>query len=323
MTGLSKPPERQAPSRAVGRILFFLTLAIGAGVVIYSAVVNQRIDLVETRRTEALDLANTSEVSDLTVNVDIGEGGGSPVVLLHDADVTGGLLLADVAAALPEGSLAARVDMPGFGLSDRMPFETHAYTAAGMAELLVEVIEDQFSTRVIVVGVGFGGEVAAEIAHTYPDVVSGVVLVDVDFWSRANATEFVQRVPWVGTAATYTWETGGSLATDEWQPYCGNGGWCASSQNLADRAFYVTIAGSTDSINEYHRTHDAAEAPANLEEITVPVAYVWSVEGPVSEATVDRIVDELPGVVVVESASFQAHLEDPASVAQAVAALAG
>ena len=131
----------------------------------------------------------------------------------------------------------------------------------------------------------------------------------------------MQRLPWVGTAATYTWETGGRFAVDDWSPYCDEGGWCPTRDEIGLRSFIVSIEDTTNSLHEFIRTHDAAVAPANLGDITVPVAYVWSRDGVVPFDTVERMEEEIPGLVFLESPTYQAHLEDPASISAAVRAL--
>lgn len=319
---LQAPPKQDTPSRLVGRLLVLVLMAAAAAFVIYTAVTNQRIDLVEDIRTAGLDLDDPVEVNGVTINVTDDGGSGTPVVLLHDVDVTGGLTLGPLAESLVDDHRVVRVDMPGFGYSDRVPFETYAHTAAGMADIMSLVLEERFSSPVIVVGAGFGGEVAAELAYSYPDLVSGTVLVDADFWSSDRGfVHSLQTLPWIGKAATYTWETGGRFALDNWSPYCADGGWCPSVEQLSLRAFIVEIEDTTVSLHEFIRTRGAALAPANLDEITVPMAYVWSTDGDVPQDTVDRISDEASGVTVIESDSYQAHLEDFDSVVSAVDSL--
>lgn len=323
MRGLTPPPKQETPSRVLGRVLFLLILAALAGVVIYSTVTIQRIPLVEDFRAAALELDSTVEVDGLTVNLVEGEGNGEPVVIIHDIDPAGGLNLDDLAAHLDGSYFPVRVDLPGFGYSDRVPVASELHTAAGMAEVVAAVIDERFDRAVLVVGVGFGGEVAADVALANPDLVAGLVLVDADFWSRASGIASLERLPWAGRAATYTWETGGRFALGGWSPHCAEGGWCPTPDEIANRAFIVSIEGTTQSLYEFLRTPEAASAPARLDEIQAPIAYVWSRAGDVSQQTVDRMVDEIPGLHVVESAAFSTHLEDPAAIAEALGMLAG
>lgn len=323
MRGLQAPPKTETPSRIVGRFVVLIILATGAGIAIYTAVTNQNADLTEDIRPVNLELEDTTVIDGFRTNLRVDDGGDTPVVILHDADITGGLILDDLSAALPEDYHGVRIDLPGFGYSTRMPVEGPHHTVSGLAERLVPVLQERFGQPVGVIGVGLGGEVGAELALNHPELVSGLTMVDVDFWSEPGFPHSLESMPWVGKAATYTWETGGRFALDTWAAYCEDGGWCPTAEELSIRSVIVEIERTTDSLHAFWSTHDAALAPSNLDQIVVPLSYVWSREGTVPQDTVDRLLEAIPGLPVTESATFQAHLEDPASVAGAFAAMAG
>ena len=302
-------------------MIVLVILAGAAGLVIYAAVTNPRVDLVEDVRAESIELENPALVDDLRINVAEDPGGEVPVVFLHDVDVTGGIILAPVSTSLGDPYRGVRVDLPGFGYSTRLPFETPRHTAARMAETVALVLEDRFDDPVLVLGVGFGGEVAADLALSYPELVSGLVMVDVDLDSPDGTKHFLERLPWIGKAATYTWETGGRFALDEWAPYCEQGGWCPTSEQLGRRAAVITIEDTTESIHWFRRTAPAALGTSNLEEIDLPVAYVWSSEGAIERDTAQRIEDDIPEMTLITSDSFQAHLEDFDAIISAVTAV--
>jgi pimeloyl-ACP methyl ester carboxylesterase len=320
---LQSPPKEDSPSRTVRRFLVLLLLALAAGVVIYTTLTSQRIDQTENIRASGLELASTVEVGGLTIHLIEDAEEGTPVVFLHGVDVTGGMTLAGLSAALDDSLRGIRVDLPGFGYSDRLPSVGPGHTAAGMADTVAAVLEERFTVPVIVVGVGFGGEVGADLALTHPDLVSGLVLVDTDFWSSPSLEITLERLPFVGRAATYTWETGGRLAVSNWSPHCEAGGWCPDEAQLAERSVIVAIEDTTDSLHAFRRTPEAALGPANLSDIPAPMAFVWSTRGEVPEESLDRINEETGGVTVFESSSFQAHLEDHDSVLSAIEAVAG
>jgi pimeloyl-ACP methyl ester carboxylesterase len=323
MRGLQPPPKTVQPSRLAARLITLLVFAGGAGIAVYTAATNQAADLTEDLRPVNLDLEDPTIIGGFVTNVRVDEGGPDPVVILHDVDVTGGLILADLSAAFGDRYYGVRIDLPGFGYSTRMPLEGSQHTVAGMADRLAAVLEERFGSSVPIVGVGLGGEVGAELALTYPHLVSALVMVDVDFWSPPGFPASLQGIPWVGRAASYTWETGGRLALDNWAPHCEEGGWCPTSEQLAIRAVIIDVERTTDSIHAFRSTRRAALASANLDQITVPAAYVWSTEGTVDEDIVERAKNEMPGLSVVESATFQAHLEDVATVAGTLEAIAG
>lgn len=323
MRGLEPPPKTEAPSKLVARFLTLVIFTAGAGIAVYTAVTNQTADIAEDIRPVNLGLEDTTVIDGLRTNVRVDEGGPTPVVILHDDDVTGGLILDRLSNALGDEYHGVRLDLPGFGFSSRLPFEGSHHSVAGMADLIAPVLEERFAEPVLVIGVGLGGEVAAELALTFAHLVDGLVMVDVDFWSDPSFNTSLQTLPWLGKAAVYTWETGGRYGLTNWSPYCGEGGWCPTVEQASVRSVIVEIERTTDSFVAFRRTRDAALAPANLASISVPAAYVWSTEGEVGQDTIDRLTEEMPGIEVVESGTFQAHLEDADTVAGALAVVAG
>lgn len=319
---LRKP--RGQPSRNAGRVLLLLLLLALAGVAVWAAVTGQRIDLLERTRHRDLELADQVEVGELTINLSQDRAGSPQVVLVHDADVAGGILWDGVVAELPEEYGVARIDLPGFGLSSRMPEPGPEHTVAEMAEVVSEALSARFTGGVVLAGVGLGGEVAAEVAVAHPELVSGLALVDVDFWGEDDWVDLLEGLPWLGRAFTYTFETGGALSADRWAPHCEEGGWCPTPEQAGMRDLRETVEGTTDSVYSFARTASASQVPSRLDQVTVPVVYVHSTRGAVPEESVHRIAnEELPEIAVVEVDAWQAHLEAPAEVASAIVIVAG
>lgn len=323
MTGLSKPPTRDRPSRIVVRILMLVVLVLAAGVVVWTSVTNQRIDLIEDLPAREIELVDFTIVGGLRVNVVAEPGGEIPVILLHGRDVTGGAMFDAVVAELGDRFQAVRLDLPGYGLSDRLPDEGPGHTVASMAQVVTAVVDERFDTPVVLVGTGLGGKVAAEIAVSSPDIVRGLVLVDVDFWEEDGWKEIIERLPWVGRAATFTFETGGRFSEDIWAPNCATGGWCPSQDQIDVRGLTTTIRGSTDSIRAFLRTRPSALVPSDLADIVAPVSYVWSRDGDVPFDSVERVKQQLPEMTVSEIGVWKAHLESPAAVVDAIDAVGG
>jgi pimeloyl-ACP methyl ester carboxylesterase len=320
---LRKPPGQQ-PTRSAGRVLLLLLLLILAGVAVWAAVTGQRIDLLERTRHRDLELADPVEVGELVINLTKERAGSPQLVLIHDADVAGGILWDGVVAELPEEIGVARIDLPGFGLSSRMPEPGPQHTVAEMAEVVFKALGARFTGEAILAGVGLGGEVAAEVAVAHPELVSGLVLVDVDFWGEDDWVDLLEGLPWLGRAFTYTFETGGALSADRWAPHCEEGGWCPTPEQSETRDLRETLEDTSDSVYSFARTAPASQVPSRLDQVTVPVVYVHSTKGAVPEESVDRIADEeLPEITVVEVDAWQAHLETPADVASAIVTVAG
>ena len=319
MTSLQQPPKPEKPSRIVARFFVLVVLLAVVGVVMWTTVTNQRIDLVEDVRLETLELDDVVEVGGLQIRVIEGGGGVIPVVILHDRDVVGGALMEDLAAEIEGRYFPVRIDLPGHGFSSRLPEPSSGHTVAAMAENVVAIVEERYASRPVVVGIGLGGRVAAEMAVTNPDLVRGLVMVDADFWPETTWATWVQGLPFVGEAATFTIESAGLLGYDNWAPNCPTGGWCPTSTLAAVRAQATEIEGTTASLNAFLQTPVSSLVPSDLDLITVPSAYVWSSEGEVPREAVDRVAEAMPNLILTEAAVWKVHLEQPQVVADLIA----
>jgi pimeloyl-ACP methyl ester carboxylesterase len=322
MSGLRPPPQDEAPSRVLLRILVLILLVVAAGIIVWTAVTRQRIDLIEDVSLDDLELDQVTTPNGTQLNV-VEEGDGAvPLVLLHDVDVAGGILWDDVVADLGTEFTVMRIDLPGFGLSERIPAEGSRHTVASMATELSGAIEASVDQPVVIAGVGLGGEVGAEIAVMSPDLVAGLVMVDVDFYKPEGWVEFVEKLPWVGTAATFALETAGPLSGSRWAPNCETGGWCPTQSQVLGRDLAETIIDTTESIRAFRRTPAASQVPSKLNEITSPVYYLWSQQGDVPRESVDRVEEALPEAEFeVLADAWKAHLDVPGEVAAAIATM--
>ncbi|MEX2250880.1 MAG: alpha/beta hydrolase [Acidimicrobiia bacterium] len=321
MSGLRPPPRAEAPTRVVARFVGLILLLALAGTAIWAVVTNQRIDLIEVTTTEDLD-RSAIVTSDGTALHVVQEGTGAiPVVLLHDVDLAGGILWDGVVTALGADVSALRIDLPGFGLSDRVPEEGSRHTVAGMAEMVSEVVGARFDGPVVFAGVGLGGEVAAEIAVIHPDLVSGLVMVDVDFDKADGWVEFMQKLPFYGRPVTFSFEGAGRFAADRWAPNCEADGWCPTLEQVERRDLTETLKNTSESMRAFRRTPAASVVPSKLNEITAPTFYVWSQEGDVPRESVDLIEQALPDMQVEVAQVWKAHLEAPDVVANAILAV--
>jgi len=323
MSGLRPPPKPDAPTRVVVRILVLVVLVLVAGVIVWTAVTEQRIDLVEDVALDELELEPfvTSDGTELNLTR---EGDGPvPLLLLHDIDVAGSVIWDGVAARLDPVFTTLRVDLPGFGRSERIPAEGRRHTVASMAEQIAELLEQELEQPVLIAGVGLGGEVGAEIAVIRADLVSGLVMIDVDFYKPGGWDEFAQKLPWVGKAATFALETAGPFAAGRWAPNCEADGWCPTQSQVQARDLAETIIDTSASIQAFQSTPAASQVPSALSDITAPVLYLWSQQGEVPQESVDRVQDALPdaGFEVLADA-WKAHLDRPSEVAAAIGTLA-
>jgi len=322
MTGLREPPKQERTSRILIRILVLILLLLAFATAVWTATTKTLIRATEDVSLQSLELETRQTRGGTTVNAIEEEGGPVPVVLLHGHDISGGILWDGVVAQLGEEYHAVRIDLPGYGMSDRIPNRGPEHTVASMAEVVAAVLEADVDEPAVVVGVGLGGEVAAELAVTKPDLVKGVVLVDVDFWESRSWVAFAERLPWIGEAVTYTYETGGRFSMSRWAPWCDDGGWCPTKNQADARDLAASITNSTSSMQAFVRTPPASLVPSDLGVIEVPVVYVWSSEGGVPEDSVERVQAAIPAAIeVLKVDVYQAHLESPSVVAGAVAAV--
>lgn len=149
-------------------------------------------------------------------------GSGLPVVLLHGI-VANGLVWRKVACRLGPG---VRCIVPDLPLGSHLPPLPDAdLTLPGLARLTVELLDALDVDEAVLVGNGYGGDIAQVVASTYPGRVSGLVLVatnafDSDPWptkvlkmltgrpgatflqSFASRFKVVQRLPITYGAAT-------------------------------------------------------------------------------------------------------------------------
>ena len=323
MTGLREPPKQERTSRIVGRFLVLIVLLLAVAIAIWAATTKTLLRATENVSIESLEIETRVTKGGATINIVVEPGGAVPVVLLHGYDISGGILWDPVVSQLDEQYQAVRIDLPGFGMSDRLPERGSQHTVASMAEVVAAVLETDFDSPAVLVGVGLGGEVAAELAVTKPDLVRGLVLIDVDFFEARSWIEIAERLPWIGEAVTYTWETGGRQSGSQWAPWCDLGGWCPTRSQVDARELAASIADSTDSMQAFLRTQPASLVPSDLGLIEMPVVYLWSSEGDVPEDSVERTVSAISGEVELMTVdSYQAHLENPQRVAVAVATVA-
>ena len=321
MTGLRPPPKAETTSRIFLRFVVLIVLLIAAGAAIWTTVTLDRIELIEDVALEDLENDTVVTANGTVLSIEREGEGTVPLVLLHDVDVAGGVIWDGVVAELDPRFSVMRVDLPGFGLSERIPSEGSRHTVASMAEEVSDTIQQSFGEAVVIAGVGLGGEVAAEIAVTQPDLVAGLVMLDVDFYKSREWDEFVEKLPWVGTAATYALETAGPLAAGRWAPNCESGGWCPTPSQIQSRDLAETIVNTSESIHSFRRTPAASQVPSKLGEITTPTRYLWSQAGDVPRESVDRVQEAIPDATVeVVAEAWKAHLDTPDVVAATLAA---
>lgn len=113
-----------------------------------------------------------------TFYVDLGEG--SPLMLLHGW-ASSSFTWRRNYSALAERFRVIAVDLPGFGLSERLE---SGYEPSRVTEHLLRFAEALGIERFSTVGLSMGGVIAAQVALTRPETVSKLVLVNPAFGVR-------------------------------------------------------------------------------------------------------------------------------------------
>jgi pimeloyl-ACP methyl ester carboxylesterase len=209
---LREPPKNDTrAANVIGRMLGLLVLLAIFALVVWAAATNQQITAIE-RTDPVVNAPGDYTVADGIALHYRDTGGSGPVaVLVHDDVVAGGLTVWQVAMELAEtGRRVVVPDLFGFGFSAR-PSEPGARLAvSGQADTLVSALEELELGPVELVGFGWGGEVAAEMAVSRPDVVGRLVLVDTtNIPGTPTGWHQLEGLPFgLGTAIAYNREGG-------------------------------------------------------------------------------------------------------------------
>jgi len=148
-----------------------------AGVVGYGAI--SALGAILIQRHEVVDLGEAVppgaylEINGQQVHF-IEAGSGPPALLIHGFGASTFSFRETIPALSPRYAVAA-LDLPGFGYSDRSTKRRLSSTA--QAELVAQFMRQRGMEDSLVVAHSLGGAVALRLAHTYPELVSRLVLV--------------------------------------------------------------------------------------------------------------------------------------------------
>jgi pimeloyl-ACP methyl ester carboxylesterase len=106
--------------------------------------------------------------------VDIGEGGGPAIVLVHGLGGSWRAWLENIAVLATDRRVIA-VDLPGFGAS---PADVGTVTVAAYARIIDQLCRQLGIDTVVVAGSSLGGWISVELALRAPGLVAGLVLID-------------------------------------------------------------------------------------------------------------------------------------------------
>jgi pimeloyl-ACP methyl ester carboxylesterase len=320
---LAKPPQSKASRGVFSSIFRFIaivvTVALLAGLVWAFTVANQ----VEGAETVDPTVAPPGRFLALPGLVPLHlreEGGaGQPAVLfIHDFDIAGGRQWLAVVDEL-NGYRSIMPDMVGFGYSPRFEDPGRLHTVIGKAETLEALLEELEIGQAAVVGAGYGGTVAAQLASSRPDLVGKLVLIGAEiFGSESPWHATVNGWPIVGDAYNFTYFGASPMAARRYQVGCSTDGWCPDEEAMAERDVTARVIGTAESLNAMAATPSASTLPDALTSITAPTLILWGeVDAltPISQG--EQIRAEITGAefLLVPGTGHRPHLEDPVATA--------
>lgn len=283
---LREPPKQAGAANIVGRMLGLLLLLAVFAVVVWTAATLQQVGGIE--RTDPLVHApgDYVAVEGSAIHYQTVGTSGTPTVLVHDDSVAGGLLLVDLAGELADtGRRVVIPDLVGFGFSSRPSEPGPRLATSGQAETLASLLDELESGPAELVGIGWGGEVAAELAVSRPDLVTRLVLVDTPAIPvPRTGVHQLEALPFgLGAAVAYNREGAALDAESRYFESCP--GWidCDDPEVQERYRQAASVPGTARAIWARRASDPAAVAPTRLAEIGVPVTVV-AVDLALSEA---------------------------------------
>ncbi len=133
----------------------------------------------------------------------VAAGEGEAVLLLHDAG-TWSYSFRETIEALSDRYKVLAADLPGCGLSDKPPADDRVFDMDTLTDNLASFLRSERAGEVVVVGHGWGGNVALALAVRHPRAVRGLVVSGA--WALAEEVKppllaRVSRVALVGDSA--------------------------------------------------------------------------------------------------------------------------
>lgn len=240
------------------------------------------------------------------------------MLFIHDFDIAGGYQWLPVVQGLGSRSMLIP-DMIDFGLSARPGDAGRIHTVVGRAETLFGLLEELAVDRVSIVGAGYGGEVAAEMAALEPDLVESLVLISPEIYGPAPTWEsYLYSLPVLADAMNFTFIGAGSRAERRYAAGCETGGWCPTPDALAVRDQTSRVPGTAEALTAMAQTPEASTLPDALSAITAPTLILWGendVTTPLDEG--QQLSAAIAGsqLVIVPGTGHRPQLEDPGAVA--------
>lgn len=291
---LREPPKEQRAANLIGRFVGLIILLALFAVLVWAAATNQQATAIQ--RSDPL-VHSPGEYTALSLgaihHVTVGDG-AVDTVLLHYDTIAGGAPLVSLASDLADQDRSVIVpDLIGFGFSSRPEEPGRRLTTTGQAESLAALLEESGHGPLAVIGFGWGGEVATELAVLFPELVTRLALVDTPSLPvPRTGLHTLEGMPFgVGEAVAYTFHGAGRRAEGRFRDECPSWAECSEGE-VAERYRRAASVPGTDRAIRARRASDPAfVAPSRLDEIQVPVTVV-AVD--VSREAATGLADDFP-----------------------------
>lgn len=311
MTLRAPPKQPHATANLVGRFVGLIILLALFAAVVWAAATNQQIPVVETADPLVNAPGEHLSVNGAVVHVRSFGTGSDVTLLVHDDVIAGGAMLVSTAEELADAGRRVVVpDLVGFGLSSRITEPNRIYSVAGQAETLAAVLDELGVANVEAVGLGWGGDLAAELTVIRPDLVGRLILVDTaELPSPTTGWDSLEALPFgAGKAVSYTREGASAGAEGLFREACPGPGDCEDPFLLEQFRRSVAVPGTAESIRSRRASEPASVASDRLDEVGVPVLLLTSTDA----GDVQGLADEFP------DASVQVVERTPAALAAAI-----
>jgi pimeloyl-ACP methyl ester carboxylesterase len=205
------------------------------------------------------------------------DAAGAPILMLHGFNQASNTEFSLIAPFMSVTRSVIMPDFLGFGYSQRVTQSTPALTIRGQARNMAQMLDAMGVKQVDLVGVSYGGAVAAQFALDYPDRVRRLVLIGPQLFDQGGGI-FTQlgKLPFgVGRALTWDALGAGPRGTLLQAMGCQSNGYCPTSERAAERQRRAEIRGTTDTFIAINNMSADTDLPAGLSRIAAPALLLY------------------------------------------------
>jgi pimeloyl-ACP methyl ester carboxylesterase len=202
---------------------------------------------------------------------------GAPILMLHGFNQASNTEFSLIAPYMTEGRSVLMPDFLGFGYSQRVTQANPALTIAGQARNMAQLLDTLGVAKVDVIGVSYGGSVAAQFALDYPERVRKLVLIGPQIFDIGGGIfSTLGNLPF-GLGRAFTWDALGSGArgTMLYSLGCQSNGYCPDASRVADRLRRAQISGTTDTFVAINITPQQTRVPIDIGQIAAPTLLLY------------------------------------------------